>query len=222
LISFLRKRGKILITHSLVNQLQCVMLKLWLNNPNVLQFMKNLHWLMSSLLLESTLLIWLEIQAIVLKFRNTRLINKMKLEGHTLIWGHIKVWCLNIRWLVKKHPRRFQSHWFKSYQWLEYSEKNTAFYFPCYLFSSKSSGKSGSDTFTVKGFNCWKKVNDGERYAFLTHMGKGPNSAHRFATRCLENLKNQSCYIEKVVKRQTTQEILNNQLRIKASIDIVR
>jgi hypothetical protein len=62
----------------------------------------------------------------------------------------------------KKHPRRFQSHWFKSYPWLEYSEKNTAFCFPYYLFPSKPSGKSGSDTFTVKEFNCWKKVNDGE------------------------------------------------------------
>jgi len=122
----------------------------------------------------------------------------------------------------KKHPRRFQSHWFKFYPWLEYSEKNTAFCFPCYLFPSKSSGKPGSDTFIVKGFNYWKKVNDGERCAFLTHMGKCPNLAHRFATRCLENLKNQSCHIEKVVKRQTTQEIQNNQLRIKASIDIVR
>jgi hypothetical protein len=37
----------------------------------------------------------------------------------------------------EKHPRRFQSHWFKSYPWLEYSEKKTAFYFPCYLFPSK-------------------------------------------------------------------------------------
>ena len=53
-------------------------------------------------------------------------------------------------------------------------------------------------------------------------MGKGPNSTHRFATRCLKILKNQSCHIEKVVKRQTTQEIQNNQLCIKASIDIVR
>ena len=53
-------------------------------------------------------------------------------------------------------------------------------------------------------------------------MGKCPNSAHKFATKCLKKLKNQSCHIEKVVKRQTTQEILNNRLRIKASIDIVR
>jgi hypothetical protein len=56
----------------------------------------------------------------------------------------------------------------------------------------------------------------------LTHIGKGSNSAHRFATKYLKILKNQSCHIEKVVKRQTTQEILNNRLRIKASIDIVR
>ena len=62
----------------------------------------------------------------------------------------------------KKHPRRFQSHWFKSYLWLAYSEKNITFCFPCYLFSSKSSGKPRSDTFIVKGFNCWKKVNDEE------------------------------------------------------------
>jgi hypothetical protein len=53
-------------------------------------------------------------------------------------------------------------------------------------------------------------------------MVKGSNPAHRFATRCLENLKNQSCHIEKVVKRQTTQEILNNRLGIKASMRIVK
>jgi hypothetical protein len=52
-------------------------------------------------------------------------------------------------------------------------------------------------------------------------MEKSQNSAHKFAIRCLENLKIQSCHIEKVVKRQTTQENLNNRLRIKASIDIV-
>jgi len=56
---------------------------------------------------------------------------------------------------------------------------------------------------------------------FLTHMGKDLNSAYRIATTCLENLKNQSCHIKKIVKRQTTQEILNNWLYSKASIDIV-
>jgi len=50
----------------------------------------------------------------------------------------------------EKHHRQFQSYWFKSCPWLEYSEKNIAFYFLSYLFSSKSSEKSGSYTFTVK------------------------------------------------------------------------
>jgi len=66
-----------------------------------------------------------------------------------------------------------------------------------------------------------EEVNDREPCAFFIHMEKGPNSAHRFANGCLEKLKNQSCDIEKVVTKQTTQEILNNQLSIKASIDII-
>ena len=53
-------------------------------------------------------------------------------------------------------------------------------------------------------------------------MRKCLNSAHKFVIRCLKNLKDQSCNFEKVVKRQTTQKILNNRLRIKALIDIVR
>jgi len=57
---------------------------------------------------------------------------------------------------------------------------------------------------------------------FFTYMRKCLNSAYKFVTRCLKNLKDHSCHFEKVVKRQTTQEILNNRLRIKALIDIVR
>jgi hypothetical protein len=59
----------------------------------------------------------------------------------------------------EKHPRRFQSQWFKSFPWLEYSPtEDAAFYLPCVLFSKKPVGKSGSDAFTVKGFNNWKRV----------------------------------------------------------------
>jgi hypothetical protein len=28
----------------------------------------------------------------------------------------------------KKHPRRFQSHWVKSYPWFEYSEKQILYF----------------------------------------------------------------------------------------------
>ncbi|KAL6655966.1 hypothetical protein ACP70R_006792 [Stipagrostis hirtigluma subsp. patula] len=86
----------------------------------------------------------------------------------------------------KKHQRRFQSHWFKAFSWLEYSPtKDAAFCFPCFLFSKKPTGKVGSDAFTLKGFRSWKKVNDGDRCAFLTHMGKDCNSAHRYSVQCV-------------------------------------
>jgi len=72
----------------------------------------NIRWLMKNILVDfnligSKVIHGLNIQRkilhtlIVLKFRNTRLISKMKFEGHTLIWGHINLWCLNIRWLMK-------------------------------------------------------------------------------------------------------------------------
>jgi hypothetical protein len=73
----------------------------------------------------------------------------------------------------KSHPRRFQSHLFEAFSWLEYSpSKDAAFCFPCFLFCKKPKGKSGSNTFTMKGFRSWKKVNNGAECAFLSHMGK--------------------------------------------------
>jgi hypothetical protein len=45
----------------------------------------------------------------------------------------------------KKHPRRFQSHWFRTFPWLEYSPtKDVAFCFPCFLFFKKLVGKKMS------------------------------------------------------------------------------
>ena len=52
----------------------------------------------------------------------------MKLEGHTLILEPYQPLMSEYPLTCKKHPRRFQSYWFKSYPWLEYSEKNTAFF----------------------------------------------------------------------------------------------
>lgn len=65
------------------------------------------------------------------------------------------------------HKRRFQYHWFGSFTWLEYSPlKDAAFCFPCFLFSKKPKGKCGSNAFTVKGFQKWKRVNNGKEYLF--------------------------------------------------------
>lgn len=123
----------------------------------------------------------------------------------------------------KSHPRRFQSHWYTAFPWLEYSPaKDAAFCFPCFLFSKKPSGKAGSDTFTVKGFNSWKKVNEGSNCSLLVHMGHDSKSAHNFNVKCYDNLKNTLGHIEHVLHKQTQEDIRKNRLRLGTSIDAVR
>nr|KJB15820.1 hypothetical protein B456_002G197900 [Gossypium raimondii] len=96
-----------------------------------------------------------------------------------------------------KHPRRFQSSWFCKFPWLEYSPTKDAIYcFSCYLFS-KHIVRHETDAFTVKGFNNWKKVNDGKMRAFLNHVGKYPSSPHNNAKKSCQDLLNQSWHIDK-------------------------
>ncbi|XP_062167014.1 uncharacterized protein LOC133873313 [Alnus glutinosa] len=94
----------------------------------------------------------------------------------------------------ENHRRRFQASWFQTYStWLEYSEsKDAIFCHPCYIFAKKSTGCPGSDAFTVKGFKNWKKVNDGMNCPLLGHVGTDPNSPHKIAVKCCEDLKNYS------------------------------
>nr|GFC37704.1 hypothetical protein [Tanacetum cinerariifolium] len=103
---------------------------------------------------------------------------------------------------------------------LKYSDKkDAAFCFPCYLFGRKPIGKVGSDTFTAKGFNNWKKVNSGKDCPFVSHKGKTRASAHNFSVRCYEDLKNKVCHIENVIDKQIEKEIMDNRLRLKVTID---
>jgi hypothetical protein len=119
--------------------------------------------------------------------------------------------------------RRFQSAWFTNFSWLEYSpDKNRAYCLPCFLFSKKPIGKCGSETFSVKGFDKWKKVNDGKDCAFLTHVGTSPSSAHNFAVRCYESLKNNMTHIDKVIKKQCKKRVADARLRLTASIDVIK
>ncbi|KAL7591212.1 hypothetical protein Lser_V15G31691 [Lactuca serriola] len=121
----------------------------------------------------------------------------------------------------KKHPRRFQYSWFNIFpNWLEYSPTTHASYcFICYIFNDKPSVCHGYDAFTVKGFDNWKKVNDGKNCAFLKHIGC---SQHRNAVTFAENLMNQATHIENIIVKQNEAQILKNRLRLKASIDTVR
>ncbi|TYH18742.1 hypothetical protein ES288_A05G297400v1 [Gossypium darwinii] len=123
----------------------------------------------------------------------------------------------------KKHPRYFQPSWFKQFSWLEYSpSKDAVFCLPCFLFNSNPTSRFGSTAFTHNDFSNWKKVHDGCNCAFLTHMGKDPNSLHNNAQRAYVDLMNQAQHIEVSLDRQTTQQISANRLRLKTSIDVVR
>ncbi|XP_077216005.1 uncharacterized protein LOC143850666 [Tasmannia lanceolata] len=124
---------------------------------------------------------------------------------------------------AENHLRRFQSSWFKNFCWLEYSpSKDAVFCLPCYLFCKEPTGGPGLGAFTSEGFRNWKKVNDGLNCAFLGHVGKEHNSPHKIAEKACHDLLNQSQHIEKLIEKQTSQEIENNRLRLKTSIDTVR
>ncbi|XP_021768492.1 zinc finger MYM-type protein 1-like [Chenopodium quinoa] len=80
--------------------------------------------------------------------------------------------------------RRFSVHWFKKWDWLEYSiEKDAAFCFVCYLFKNEVDSYSGGDAFVDGGFRAWNKP---ER--FEKHVG-GINSVHNLAYEKYVNLR---------------------------------
>ncbi|XP_059446498.1 uncharacterized protein LOC132178053 [Corylus avellana] len=123
----------------------------------------------------------------------------------------------------ESHLRSFQPSWYNLFpSWLEYSrEKDAAFCLPCFLFN-KPSGHFTQRVFTIDGFRNWKKVRNGKDCAFLNHIGKDPTSFHRVAEKSYEDLKNQSQHIQNVFEKLTSEQIANNRLQLKASIDVVR
>jgi hypothetical protein len=121
------------------------------------------------------------------------------------------------------HRRRFSSKWFTDFWWLEYSpHTDRAYCFPCFLFSRKPVGKSGSDTFTVKGFQNLKKVNDGSKCAFLTHMGQDSSSAHNYSIQCYNNFKNRLTHIDQMVIKRNEKLVADARLRLMTTIDALR
>ncbi|XP_023751327.1 uncharacterized protein LOC111899703 [Lactuca sativa] len=67
-----------------------------------------------------------------------------------------------------------------------------------------------------------EKVNCGKDCAFIVHEGKTPASAHNFSIKCYEGLKNKLCHIENVIEKQTTQQVMDNRLRLKVSIEAIK
>lgn len=123
----------------------------------------------------------------------------------------------------ENHRRRFCRNWFKDFWWLEYSPYNDRGYcLPCFLLSKKPVGKSGSDAFTVKGFQNWKKVNDRRACAFLTHIGQDTGSAHNYSVECYSNLKNRMAHIDRVLDETNDKIVADARLRLATTIDSLR
>ncbi|KAH9751762.1 TTF-type domain-containing protein [Citrus sinensis] len=96
--------------------------------------------------------------------------------------------------------RRFHYHWFKKFPWLEYSEiKDSAFCFPCFLFDELP---SNNPKFVVEGFSSWKRVNNGKKIWGC--------------------LRNPIQHIDRLINAQTSQQLLENRLRLKTSIIVVK
>ena len=74
----------------------------------------------------------------------------------------------------------------------------------------------------LRDFENGKKVNDGENCAFLSHIGKDPNSLHKRAIMHSRDLMNQAQHISHVMKKQTSLQVANNRLILKTSINVVR
>ncbi|AQK45686.1 General transcription factor 2-related zinc finger protein [Zea mays] len=85
----------------------------------------------------------------------------------------------------------------------------------------KPIGKYGSDTFTFKGFNNWKKVNEGKECAFLKHMGNS-GSAHNYSVGCFNNLKNSMTHIDKVMVKENEKLVAEARLRLTTTINSIR
>ena len=121
------------------------------------------------------------------------------------------------------HQRRFQFSWFNLFPWLEYSESNhCAYCFFCFLCSKNIKKRSGFDVYTAKGFDGWKRVNDGKKCAFLAHIGAGPCSQHNNAVRDCQAILNQSNHIATIIKVQSKKNKEKDRLRLRTSIATVK
>ncbi|KAL6646930.1 hypothetical protein ACP70R_015624 [Stipagrostis hirtigluma subsp. patula] len=77
------------------------------------------------------------------------------------------------------------------------------------------------NAFTVKGFQNWKKVNDGTECALLKHMGDA-SSAHNYSVRCMTNFKNRLAQIDTQMVKQNDKKLAGARLRLTTTADAIR
>ena len=65
-------------------------------------------------------------------------------------------------------------------------------------------------------------MKDGMNCPLIRHVRKEPNSPHKIAVKCCEDLKNYPRHIDKLIEKQTLKELENNRLWLKTSIEFAR
>lgn len=121
-----------------------------------------------------------------------------------------------------KQTRSFQEHWYSKFHWLEYSSSTAkAYCFYCFLFLTDPTQQNLSSLAT-DGFNSWKRVCNGDKCAFLTHVGTSSSSHHNTSLKKAEGLMKPSQHIDKVMLAISSEEVQKNRLRLKTTIASVR
>ncbi|KAL6570330.1 hypothetical protein OROMI_014844 [Orobanche minor] len=116
----------------------------------------------------------------------------------------------------------FQKKWFDKFHWLEYSlSTNKAYCFYCFLFISDVDIPISS-ALVKEGFDNWKRINQENKCAFLTHDGYAATSPHTMCLRRAKDLMRPVGHVDKVLHSQSIIEKKRNRLRLHTSIMSLR
>ncbi|CAN1779064.1 Zinc finger MYM-type protein 1, partial [Linum perenne] len=115
--------------------------------------------------------------------------------------------------------RKFQQHWYKEFNWLEYSSTtHKAYCFPCFLFGENEKSTSA---LLHDGFDGWKRVHQGKECVFRVHIGTSSSSVHNRCVAYGIALMKPSTHIDQVIQRISSVEINKHRLRLKATITVI-
>ncbi|XP_060180722.1 uncharacterized protein LOC132610446 [Lycium barbarum] len=120
--------------------------------------------------------------------------------------------------LISGDMRRFNRDWYVEFpDWLEYSlSKDAAYCLYCYLFKANSNRQGGGNVWSGLGFRNWNKKD-----SLPKHIG-GPNSIHSQSKRKCEDLMRQQQSIHAAFDKQFNQDKHGYEIRLAASIRVVR
>ncbi|XP_052203196.1 uncharacterized protein LOC127808670 [Diospyros lotus] len=140
-----------------------------------------------------------------------------------LLAGSYQPLLLNYKKTTFGNQRRsFQKNWFNQFRWLEYSpSEDKAYCFYCFLFLNDGHS-SNISTLAIVGFDNWKRINQGNKCVFLTHVGSSPSSPHLNCVIMAKDLMNSSQHIERVIHSQTKEKSQKNRLSLRASVIAVK